>query len=70
MLSVQLFPVYLRVFQGGEDVLSGLDPNESYSGVVRVENVSVKSFSSNPDEPADKMISEAYVISVASSEKI
>lgn len=70
VLSVQPFPIYLRVFQGEEDVLSGLDPNESYRSVVRVENVSVKSFSSNPDEPADKMIAEAYVISVASSEKI
>lgn len=70
VLSVQPFPIYLRIFQGEENVLSGLDPNESYRGVIRVENVSVKSFSSNPDEPADKMIAEAYVISVTSTDKI
>lgn len=69
-LSVQPFPIYLRAYQGAEDVLSVLDPNESYRGVVRVENVSVKSFSSNPDEPADKMIAEAFIISVTSTDKI
>ena len=70
VLSVQPFPIYLRIFTGEEDVLSGLDPNESYRGVVRVENVSVKSFSSNADEQADKMIAEAYIISVTSTDKI
>lgn len=69
-LSVQPFPIYLRIFSGEEDILSELEPNESYHGVVRVENVSVKSFSSNTDEPADKMIAEAYIISVTSFNKI
>lgn len=70
VLSVQPFPIYLRIFSGEEDILSELEPNESYHGVVRVENVSVKSFSSNTDEPADKMIAEAYIISVTSTDKI
>lgn len=43
-ISVQPFPICLRIMQGEEDVLSGLDLNERYHAVLRVNSLIIESY--------------------------